>query len=120
LGAVVGSDRPSVLGAGSLANALSGAQQTELVAIGIGHDHPIDLALAEVYSSRAERDQTVNLRSLITGGGRRDVEMKPVLRDLPGNRRAPGDERTGDVCADKRMGTKRTYSLSHPLATMAV
>ena len=34
------------------------AQDTELVVIGVGHDHPIDLALADVDSSRPERDET--------------------------------------------------------------
>lgn len=37
-------------------NALSGAQHTELVAVGIGHDHPIDIALADVDSSRPESE----------------------------------------------------------------
>src|SRR5205085_7478554 len=73
---------------------LARPQHTELVAIGIDHDHPIDIALSDVDSSRPERDQTVYLRSLITVAGRSDVEMKPVLRGLRGERRSPGDERT--------------------------
>src|SRR5207237_10543230 len=46
---------------------------------------------------RPKGDQTVYLRSLIAMVGRSDVEMKPVLRDFRGNRRTPGDERTGAV-----------------------
>ena len=79
-------------------NALAGAQHTELVVIGIGHDHPVDLALADVDSSRPKRNETVYLRSLINVAGRSDVEMEPVLPDLRGKRRAtPGDERTRAV-----------------------
>jgi hypothetical protein len=62
-------------------NALAGAQYTELVAIGIGPDYPIDLALADVHSSRAKSNEAVYLRSLINVLGRSDVEMKPVLAD---------------------------------------
>src|SRR5919199_6298683 len=71
-------------------NALAGAQHTELVVIGIGHDHPIDLALADVDSSRPKRNEAVYLRSLINVVGRSDVEMQPVLPDLRGKRRTPG------------------------------
>ncbi len=46
------------------------------MAIGIGHDHPADLALADVDASRPERDETVDLRLLITVDGRSDVEMR--------------------------------------------
>src|SRR5438270_10167365 len=77
---------------------LEGAQHTELVAIGIGHDHPIDIALADVDPSRPKGDQTVDRRSLITAVGGGDVEMKPVLPGLRHERRTtPGDERTGAV-----------------------
>jgi hypothetical protein len=41
------------------------AKHTELVAIGIGHDHPADLALADVDARRPEGDETVGLRSLV-------------------------------------------------------
>ena len=75
--------------------ALSRGQHTELMAIGIGHDHPADLALADVDASRPEGDETVDLRLLITVDGWSEVEMQPVL---PGLRRqwrtAPGDLRT--------------------------
>src|SRR5439155_24908508 len=77
--------------------ALAGAQYTEFVVIGIGHDHPIDLALADVDSSRPKRNEAVDFRSLINVAGRSDVEMEPVLPDLRGKRRTPGDERTGAV-----------------------
>ena len=80
-----------------LARALFGAQHTELVPIGIGHDNPIDVTLVAVDSSRPEGDQAVYFRSLVSRGGRSDVEMKPVLRGLRGERRSPGDERTGPV-----------------------
>ena len=61
-----------------------GAEHTKLVAIGIGHDHPIDIALADVDPSRPKGDQMGYLRSLITVVGRSDVEMKPVLPDSSG------------------------------------
>ena len=38
--------------------ALSRGQQAELMVIGIGHDHPADLALADVDASRPEGDET--------------------------------------------------------------
>jgi len=47
------------------------------VAIGIGHDLPADLALADVDASRPEEDETVD-RLLITVDGRSEVEMQPV------------------------------------------
>jgi hypothetical protein len=43
-------------------NALAGAQYTELVAIGIGPDYPIDLALADVHSSRAKTRRSNSAR----------------------------------------------------------
>ena len=65
------------------------------MAIGIGHDHPADRALADVDASRPERDETVDFRSLITLDGGRDVEMQPVLPGLRHQRRtAPGDLRS--------------------------
>src|SRR3954452_23854124 len=75
--------------------ALSGGQHTELVAIGIGHHHPADLALADVDSSRPEGDETIDLRSLITVHRWCEVEMQPVLPRLrPQRRTAPRDLRT--------------------------
>jgi DNA-binding LacI/PurR family transcriptional regulator len=50
-------------------------QHAELVAVGVGHDHPIDLALADVDARRSEGDETVDLGLLITVRGRGDVEM---------------------------------------------
>ena len=79
------------------ANALAGARHPELVVIGIGHDDPIDLALADVDPGRPQSGQAIHLCSLIDVVGRSDVEMKPVLPDLRGERRTPGDERPGAV-----------------------
>src|SRR5258707_13241025 len=75
--------------------ALSRGQHTELMAIGIGHDHPADLTLADVDASRPEGDETVDLRLLITVDGWSEVEMQPVLPGLRHQwRTAPGDLRT--------------------------
>jgi hypothetical protein len=49
------------------------------MAIGIGHDHPADLALADVDASRPEADETVDLRVLITVDRWSEVEMQPAL-----------------------------------------
>ena len=71
-------------------------EHAELVVVGIGHDDPIDVALADVDARRPERDEPVDLRSLIAVGRRRDVEMEPVLAELRLQRAAtPGDHRTG-------------------------
>jgi hypothetical protein len=75
---------------------LSRVQHTELVAIGIGHDHPVDIALTDVDTSRAKGTQAIYLPALITLV-RTDVEMKPVLCQLRRNRRTPGNERAGTV-----------------------
>jgi hypothetical protein len=64
--------------AGGLAE-LSRGQQAKPTAIGIGHDHPADLVLADVDTSRPEGDQTVNFFLLVAVGGRSEVEMQPVL-----------------------------------------
>jgi hypothetical protein len=45
------------------------------MAIGIGHHHPADLALADVDSIRPEGDETVDLRLLITVDRWGEVEM---------------------------------------------
>jgi hypothetical protein len=45
------------------------------MAIGIGHDLPSDLAVADVDASSPEGDETVDLRLLTTVEGRREVEM---------------------------------------------
>src|SRR6266511_3016113 len=75
--------------------ALSGGQHTELIAIGIGHHHPADLALADVDSSRPEGDETVDLGLLITVDRWSEVEMQPVLACFrPHWRTAPRDLRT--------------------------
>src|SRR3954454_13050019 len=82
--------------------ALSRGQHAELVAVGIGHDHPADLALADVDAGRPEGDETVDLRSLITVDGWSDVEMQAVLPRLRCHRRtAPGDLRTAVRRADR-------------------
>ena len=72
------------------------------MAIGIGHDHPADLALADVDASRPEGDETVDLRLLITVDGWSEVEMQPVLPGLRHHwRTAPGDLRTAARRADR-------------------
>ena len=50
-------------------------QDTELIAVGIGHDDPVDLALADVDTRRAERHETVDLGVLIGLLDRRDLEV---------------------------------------------
>ena len=45
---------------------LSGVHDTELMAIGIGHYHPADLALTDVDARCPEVDETVDLPLLIT------------------------------------------------------
>src|SRR5689334_15705546 len=62
------------------------------MAVGIGHDHPVDLALTDVDPRRPEGDETLDLRLLIAVGGWSEVEMQPVLPGLRLQRRAaPGD-----------------------------
>lgn len=51
----------------------------ELVAVGVCHHDPADLALADVESGRPERDQAVDLRSLVTVARGSEVEVQPVL-----------------------------------------
>jgi hypothetical protein len=43
---------------------------TKLVVIGIGHDHPIDIALAGVDASRPKGDEAIYFRTLIEVVGR--------------------------------------------------
>src|SRR4051794_27648921 len=77
-------------------------QHTELVAIGIGHHHPADLALAHLDSSRPEGDETIDLRSLITVQRWCEVEMQPVPPRLrPQRRTTPRDLRTAARRADR-------------------
>ena len=54
---------------------LSRGQHAILTAIGISHGHPAGLALADVDASCPERDETVDLLSLITVDGWSEVEM---------------------------------------------
>jgi hypothetical protein len=73
---------------------LSRGKHAELVAIGIGHDHPADLALPDVHTSRPEGNETTDLGLLLTIDGS-DVEMQPVLLRFRHERRtAPADLRT--------------------------
>src|SRR5262249_1876873 len=83
--------------------ALSRGQNTELMAIGIGHDYPADLALADVDASRTEADEPIDLLLLIAVNGRSDVEMQPVLAGLRrhGRRTAPRDLRTAGGRANR-------------------
>ena len=60
--------------AGSLAE-LSRGQHAKPTAIGIGHDHPADLVLADADTSRPEGDQTVDFFLLVAVGGWSEVEM---------------------------------------------
>ena len=77
---------------------LSRAEYAELVAVGVGHDDPADIALADVDTRRPEGDEAVDLSSLITTHRWGDVEMQPVLSGPRRERRAaPRDERTGAV-----------------------
>ena len=46
---------------------------------------------------RPEGDETLDLRVLVNVCGWSDVEVEPVLADLRGERRTPGDEWTGAV-----------------------
>src|SRR4051794_16495037 len=74
--------------------ALAGSQHTELVAVGIGHHHPVDLPLADVDASRTQRGQTLHLGPLVVAVGWSDVEVQSVLSGLRHQRRpAPGDLR---------------------------
>ena len=59
-------------------------QDAELVAVGIGHDDPFDVALADVDSGRAECHETVDLGALFGLVERRDLEVQPVLADFGG------------------------------------
>src|SRR5690348_6700921 len=75
--------------------ALSRGQHTELIAIGIGHDHPADLTLPDVDVPRPQGDEAVDLGVLIAVDGWSDVEVQPVLAGLRLHWwSAPGDLRT--------------------------
>jgi hypothetical protein len=78
-------------------------QHTELVVVGIGHDDPIDISLADVDPPRPQRDESVDFCSLIAVGRRSDVEMESVLPGFGVQRgAAPRDHRSGEVrCADR-------------------
>ena len=52
---------------------LRGRQDAELVAVGIGHDDPVDVALAEVNPGRAERYKAVDLSVLVGLVDRRNL-----------------------------------------------
>ena len=54
-------------------------QDAELVAVGIGHDDPVDVALADVDPGRAERHETVDLGVLLGLVERRDIEVHRFL-----------------------------------------
>src|SRR6188472_2968449 len=77
-------------------------QDAELMAVGIGHHHPADRAMADVDSSRPEGDETVDLRLLITVDRWGEVEVQPVLSGLRHEWwTAPGDLRTAARRADR-------------------
>jgi hypothetical protein len=54
---------------------LSRGQDAELVAVWVGHDHPADVALADVDASRPEGDEPVDFRLLVAADGWSDVEV---------------------------------------------
>src|SRR5450755_3393406 len=85
---------------------LSRGQHTKLTAIGIGHDHPAGLALADVDASRPEGHKPVDLLLPITVDGWSEVEMQS---NLPGPRHqprtVPGDLRTAPRRADRSLQT---------------
>ena len=58
----------------------SGTEDAELVALGIGHDHPADLALTDVGPARSERDEALDLGVLVVGA---QVEVDAILHRLP-------------------------------------
>lgn len=66
---------------------LTGCHHTEFVAIRIGHDHPVDFTLANVYTSRPNRLQSAHLRLLISVHWRSKVEMQSVLAGFRHQRR---------------------------------
>ena len=63
--------------------------------IGIDHDHPAHLALADVDASRPKGEKTLDLCLLITAERWSDVEVQPVLAGLRCQRRpTPGELRS--------------------------
>ena len=56
-----------------------GLQHVELVAVGVGHDHPADLALADADLAGAERFEAGDFGGLAGGA---QVEVEPVLHGL--------------------------------------
>jgi ABC-type phosphonate transport system ATPase subunit len=83
-------------------HALSRGQHAELTAIGIGHGHPADLALAGVDAGRPEVGQTAGLPLLITVNGRSKIETQPALSGLRHHSLSvPGDLRTAPRRADR-------------------
>ena len=50
-------------------------QNAELIALWISHDHPGDVTLADVDTAGTQRQQPLDLGTLII---RRDVEVQPV------------------------------------------
>ena len=44
---------------------LSGTEYAELVVVGVGHDYPVDVALADVDPGRSEFNEAIDLGSLI-------------------------------------------------------
>jgi len=82
---------------------LSRSQHTELVVVGVGHDHPGDVALPDVDTRRSECGDAVDFILVIDFVGRGDVEMQAVLAELPHQRRStPLDDRTGAVSGTDR------------------
>src|SRR5215475_7625818 len=68
------------------------------MSVGIGHDDPAGIALADADTSRPEGDEALDLRLLITVRGWSEVEVQPALPGLCRERRTvpavPADLRT--------------------------
>jgi hypothetical protein len=70
----------------------AGGQHAELVAVGVGHRHPVGVVPVDVEAGGAEGDEALDLGLLVAVCGWGEVEVEPVLSglDLDG-RAAPGD-----------------------------
>src|SRR5215204_2074306 len=82
----------------------TGSEYAELVAVGVRHHDPADVALADVDSRRPERDEAIHLDQLIGVSWGSDFQMQPVLSGLRVDwRPAPGHLRTAARRLDRRL-----------------
>ena len=93
------------------------AEHAELVALGIGHDHPADLlrVLADVDAAGAEHLQAAHLALLIRV--RRQIDVQPVLHRLAlrtGQRAVP---RPVGACGSTLFGRREAVAASFPVRT---